>query len=70
MGEVLLTTLISMGLMKLMWITLLFLLIWLPSVIYCLHLGKQKNSLIVSLLKGILFGPIGVLLVQQSRKTS
>lgn len=70
MGEVLLTTLISMGLMKLMWVALLLLLVWFPSVIYCLRLGRQKGKPTLSLFKGLFLGPLGVLLMQSSRKPS
>ncbi|MCL1127339.1 hypothetical protein [Shewanella surugensis] len=69
MGEVLFTTLIQMGLMKLMWITLLLLLLWLPSVVYSVRLGEQKGTPVLGLLKGVIFGPLGViLLVRQPSK--
>lgn len=68
MGEVLLTTLISMGVMKMMWIGLLLLLVWLPSVIYCLRLGRQEGRPIFSFIKGLFLGPLGVLLMRPVKK--
>ncbi|WP_298769147.1 hypothetical protein [uncultured Shewanella sp.] len=70
MGEILLTTLISMGLMKLMWIALLLLLVWLPSVVYCLRIGRKEGRPILSLFKGLLLGPLGVLLMESSKKVN
>ncbi len=68
MGEVFLTTLISMGVMKLMWIGLLLSLVWLPSAIYCLRLGRQKGRPIFSFINGLFLGPLGVLLMLQVKK--